>query len=191
MTGSGSTGEWTSVYESDPAVIYAIDAGFRIVRCNEAWDRFALANDGRLATRECQLGNCVLDGIPDELRSFYQTVYGRVLATRREFGYVMACSSPLVRRRFHMSIRPFGDSGLLTVNSLLGEVPHEEANPDADSAYLGAGGMIHMCSHCRRSENRNQAGRWDWVPRFFEPGRRISHGFCPVCANYHYGLLTS
>ena len=40
---------WPSEYDRDPHVIYAVDEKFRIVRCNPAWNTFALENNGSAA----------------------------------------------------------------------------------------------------------------------------------------------
>ena len=51
MKGSGAAGQWTDSFESDPAVIYALDRDYRLIHCNLAWDRFALENNGM--RRQC------------------------------------------------------------------------------------------------------------------------------------------
>jgi hypothetical protein len=172
----------------DPAVIYALDQNDRLVHCNQAWDCFAIENNGDRATREFQLGLCIFDAIPVSLKAFYRDLYTRVRATRQEQTHVMECSSPLLQRRFHMSIRPFGESGVLTVNSLVDETPHSEDSHESESVYIDQNGIITCCSHCRRTQNSRQKERWDWIPEFLANDRRISHGLCPVCFNYHYGM---
>lgn len=52
---SGAAGQWTDSFESDDAMIYALDQDGRIVHRNRAWDRFAPENDGAGVTREQQL----------------------------------------------------------------------------------------------------------------------------------------
>ena len=188
LKGSGVAGEWTDAFESDSSVIYALDQDFRIVHCNLAWDRFALENGGTGATREHQLGRCVFDAIPEQLKPFYKTLYDRVRETKQGYSHVMECSSPELFRRFHMNMRPFGDSGVLTVSSLLDETPQEGCGPDEDRSYIDTHGLITVCAHCRRTRSEAHAPRWEWVPRFLRNDRRISHGLCPVCVNYHYGL---
>jgi hypothetical protein len=185
---SGAAGQWTDSFESDDAVIYALDRDDRLIHCNRAWDRFALENDGARVTREHQLHRCIFDAIPASLTPFYRELYAKVRADRREHTHVMECSSPQVLRRFHMSIRPFGESGLLTVNALVDEIPQGETNRESDASYVDQDGIVTQCSHCRRTRNVQQTDRWDWVPRFLRNDWRISHGLCPVCVNYHYGL---
>jgi len=188
LTGSGSAGQWTDSFESDPAVIYALDRDCRIVHCNQAWDRFALENNGNRATREYQQGRCVFDAVPVSLKAYYRDLYDYVRATGQEQTHVMECSSPLLRRRFHMSIRPFGEAGLLIVNSLTEEGPHREEGHEAGNDYIDQNGLVTTCSHCRRTRHPRQTDRWDWVPGFLCDDPRISHGLCPICLNYHYGL---
>ena len=37
---------WKHSYDNDDSVIYLLDPDLKIVRCNAAWDRFAVANGG-------------------------------------------------------------------------------------------------------------------------------------------------
>jgi hypothetical protein len=122
--GSGISGRWTDSFESDPAVIYALDRDDRLIHCNLAWDVFALENNGASAVRQYQLARSIFDSIPASLTAFYRSLYESVRAARQERTHIMECSSPLLLRRFHMSIRPFGESGVLTVNTLLEETSH-------------------------------------------------------------------
>ena len=193
MKGSGAAGQWTDSFESDPAVIYALDGDYRLIHCNLAWDRFALENDGAPAMRQHQLTRCIFDSVPASLTAFYQDLYDNVRATRTERTHIMECSSPLLLRRFHMSIRPFGESGLLTVNTLLEETPHtrEGHEPEThqdDSHYVDRNGIVTVCSHCRRTRNVLQPELWEWAPEFLGNDSRVSHGLCKLCLNYHYGL---
>ncbi len=186
--GSGAAGQWTDSFETDPAVIYALDRDDRLTHCNLAWDRFAFDNNGASAARQHQLTRCIFDSIPVSLTAFYRDLYKSVRTTRQERTHIMECSSPLLFRRFHMSIRPFGEAGLLTVNTLLEETPHSRESHEADSRYVDRNGIVMICSHCRRTRNVLQPEIWDWVPAFLGNDPRVSHGLCPLCLNYHYGL---
>jgi hypothetical protein len=184
----GAAGRWTDSFESDPAVIYALDRDDRLAHCNRAWDRFALENNGAAAMRQSQLTHYIFDVIPTSLTTFYRELYESVRTTRKERTHIMECSSPLLLRRFHMSVNPFGESGLLIVDTLLEETPHIRESHEAESSYVDGNGIVMICSHCRRTQNVRQPERWDWVPEFLGSDMRVSHGLCPLCLNYHYGL---
>jgi hypothetical protein len=89
-----------------------------------------------------------------------------------------------------MSMRPFGAAGVLTVNSLLNETPLDGFPREDDGSYMGSGGVVTVCAHCRRTHHAVHMARWDWVPGFLRNDPHISHGLCPVCTNYYYGLTT-
>jgi hypothetical protein len=87
-----------------------------------------------------------------------------------------------------MSVRPFGESGVLTVNSRVQEVPHRDEGQDSEASCVDQNGIVTTCSHSWRTQNVRHMEHWDWVPGFLGDDRRITHGLCPVCVNYHYGL---
>ncbi len=145
IKGSGSAGEWTDSFESDPAVIYALDRDDRLAHCNQAWDRFALENNGAAALRKYHLTHCIFDVIPASLTAFYSELHKSVRTTRKERTHTMECSSPVLLRRFYMSVRPFGESGLLIVNTLLEETPHSLESQEAEGRYVDRNGIVTMC----------------------------------------------
>ena len=52
-------------------MIYAVDANFRLLRCNPAWDKFALDNNGSRVKRGKVEGLNVFAVIPHPLFAFY------------------------------------------------------------------------------------------------------------------------
>ena len=132
--------------------------------------------------RRHQLTRCIFDSVPASLTAFYQDLYDNVRATRKERTHIMECSSPLLLRRFHMSIRSFGESGLLTVNTLLEETPHsrEGHEPEThqdDSRYVDRNGIVTVCSHCRRTQNVLQPELWEWAPDSWTMTRASATGY--------------
>jgi hypothetical protein len=166
---------------------YALDRDDRFAHCNQAWDRFALENKGPRAVRQYQLTHSIFDVTPASLTGFYRNLYDGVRGTREERTHIMECSSPRLLRRFRMSIRPFGEDGLLIVDTLLEETPHSRESREAEAGYVDRNGIVTLCSHCRRTQNVRQPERWDRVQGFLENDTRISHGLCLLCLNYHYG----
>jgi hypothetical protein len=177
--------------EKDPAVIYALDRDLRIIYCNEAWDRFAAENGGRALDRRRQLGRSVLDAIPVPLRRLFEDGYRRVLTTGQTWEHRYECSSPTTFRTFRMVVYPAPHDGLVVVNSLAVERPHDNTERPAGSpdemVYVDPHGMVVMCCHCRRTCQAKAKAVWDWVPAYVEtPPASISHGICTVCFNLLY-----
>jgi len=174
---------WPPEYDRDPHVIYAVDDKFRLVRCNGAWDTFALENNGSAVKRSKIEGVCLFAVIPGDLSAFYD----RGFATARQQGHwdhVFDCSSARVQRRLRMTVTPFG-SGFVIRNILLKEMlaPRSEANGN----FADYGRLIAMCSHCRRVENR-KTNTWQWVPEYIDDmPLEIRSRLCPACSAYHYG----
>jgi hypothetical protein len=178
--------------ERDAAVIYVLDPDLRIVYCNEAWDRFAAENGGHGLERHLQLGQCVMDAVPDPLRQFYDDIFRKVLASRQAWEHSYECSSATVFRNFRMAVHPAPRAeGLVVVNSLTVERPHDSQDrkiyaPDP-TVYLRADGIVAMCCHCRRTSRVRRPAVWDWVPAYVEkPPEKVSHSICDVCLSLHY-----
>ncbi len=181
---------WRDAYDVDPSIVYALDSDYRIVRCNTAWDRFALENEGQGVVGSAQIGRCVLDVTCEELRPFYKTKFERVLSRQIGDSHVFECSSPTIFRQFHMSILPRGDEGLLIVNSLAREESHPAGADSGLADYLNDSGFIKMCAHCRRSMRGRPPLRWDWVPTaLIQKQYPVRHELCSICFAYHYPHL--
>jgi hypothetical protein len=180
---------WSRSFDEDPSVIYAIDRQFRLIRCNKAWDRFALENGGHELVRAAQLGPDVLSVIPPALRSFYMDAFDYVLQTGRDWLHAYECSSAKLFRRFQMRILAQPE-GWLLIHSLECSRNHvEEAFAPRLDRYA-AGGEITMCSHCRRTKRIREPFGWDWVPAFVEKQpEKVSHGLCNACLAYYYPTI--
>ena len=174
---------WPPDYDRDPHVIYVVDENFRIVRCNRAWDRFALENNGSAAKQSKVLGVCLFTVIPRDLSRFYDAGF-QTASNQGRFQHDFDCSSARVVRRLRMTVAPFG-SGFLIRNVLLKDTlapPSEAAGNFADY-----GPVITTCCHCRRVENK-KTNAWQWVPEFIEEMPvEIRSRLCPACWAYHYG----
>ncbi len=178
---------WRDAYDKDPAIIYALDEDLRLVRCNPAWDRFARDNGAAELSGSRALGVSVLDVTPKILRDFYLTAYQSVRNFRRQWWHIFDCSSPGVSRSFQMRVLPAGAKGLLVVNTLIREEPHQETAAARVEQYTDAEGVVTMCAHCRRVEHLTQPGRWDWIPSLLLLNGTLARaGLCPFCFAYHY-----
>ena len=196
--GSPSGAEWESSgglrnqFETDPAVIYVLDERLRITYCNQSWDRFAKENGGWGLDRDHIRGCSFMAAIPPALQQFFEEGFEKVLTKREVFEHCYECSSPEVHRKFRMSAHPDPEgTGLVIVNSLIVEQPHDTAERPAQlpdtAVYVDAHAKITMCCHCRRTRRATQRMVWDWVPAYLNDAPvPVSHGICTVCMTLHY-----
>src|SRR4051794_39575555 len=145
--------------ERDSAIVFALNREFRIIYCNEAWDRFAQSNGGTALMRPIPYGKCVLDEIPEPLKSRYRAAYLNVFATRRQWVHHYECSSSTVYRLFQMTAlqRP-EDDVILVANFLLEQRAHGDERlvmPPDPAAYEGSDHSVAMCSVRRNSRRRH------------------------------------
>lgn len=183
----------TSALEASEDVSCQLNNDLRIIYCNPAWDRFALANNGGWALSDRVLGSMIMDFVPSSLLEFYRAVFASARDAVVEFDY--ECSSPAFYRIFQMQILPVErPTGYTVINALNVELGIEEKRQALalGPEYLSNAGIITVCSHCRRSRRIDRSGQWDWVPANLKPAlRNVSHGLCPICHAYFYGHLLS
>ncbi len=172
---------------------YVLSDQLRILRVNDGWRRFALANCGASMLDRWGRGSFVLDAISADLREFYRALYeeARTSSERREHDY--ECSSGQVERRFRMFMYPTAEKFLVVTHSLRIERPHERvAMPAAGGTYRRDGTMV-MCSSCRRTkvaQAPHDPERWDWVPSYVDAmPDNVSHGLCAACIEQDFPNL--
>ena len=170
-----------------------LNSDLRLVYCNPAWDRFALANNGGLALSDRVLGSLIMDFIPPELMEFYRAAFSSARDAVVEFDY--ECSSPDSYRIFQMQILPVEQpKGYTVINALTVQETMDAHRPPLvlGPEYVADTGIITVCSHCRRSRRVDSPDQWDWVPANLRPAQgNISHGLCPICHAYFYGCMLS
>ncbi len=169
-------------------VAYVLAADRTILRTNQGWSRFALANGGASTLDRWPRGACIDDAIPEPLRAFYLGAFSRALASGERWEHDYECSSAETYRRFRMVAYPVEQQWLVVVNSLImEEAMAREVCAPCLTAYE-ADGVIGMCSHCRRVRNPAGHQRWDWVPAYVRsPPRNLSHGLCEPCYAFYWG----
>jgi hypothetical protein len=176
-----------SALVSQSDTVYGLWPDATIAFLNQGWFHFAKDNNA-IDIDRWALGASVLTAIPDSLRSFYQTHFDEVLRNDCVWEHVYECSSPEAFRLFHMLTYPLAGEGLLVVNSLRNERPHDRLeSPLPLSKYEDSFGIIHQCSHCRRVRRVSAEETWDWVPQLVSsPSGEISHGLCFPCFTFYY-----
>ena len=178
--------------ETHKGTIFGIWPDRRLAYFNPWWFRFAVENGGEGSIPlDWALGRSVMDSVPDSLGDFYENLYRSVLdrdpASGSPVQHEYECSSAEIFRRFLMTLYRLGNQeGILVVNSLVIERPHDKAvRPPREplpDAYSDEGGFIHQCASCRRVMNMKETGRWDWVPAWVaRPPTRTSHTLCDTC----------
>jgi hypothetical protein len=178
---------WKRAYDHNDSIIYLLDPELRIVRCNQAWDRFALANHGDQAVSSKVIGTPILDVVPAALQSFYRAAYENVQRFERDWWHVFECSSTTQSRVYQMRILSCGHGNLLTINTLLREAPQEARAEGKMEDYTAADGIVTMCSHCRRVKNLGASGAWDWIPEFLSREKvLVVFDLCEFCTAYHH-----
>lgn len=183
----------TAELEAMENVVYGIDSDWRLGYFNPAWQRFARQNGGEPAiSRDWNLGRSILDALPADLQPFYKNGYRDCRNCGKPWHHAFECSSPSTYRRYQQTVYPLpGQQGLLIVNALVGERPHDtrDATPPADAlgVYADGNDIVHQCCHCRRIKSPLSSSRWDWVPALVEtPAPRTSHTLCAACLDFYY-----
>ncbi len=178
-----------------PGAIFGVWSDSRIAYVNPAWHQFAAENGGAatIAT-SWGLGSRYLDAIPAVIRPVYEhllaTALSHGLETMHPVTHEYECSDATTYRTFRMQLYGLRGRGVLIVNTLIFEAPHDHAHrtpelPD-ERRYRNARGVIVMCSYCRRIQHPAHPARWDWVPAWVETMPiDLSHGACPICRDFH------
>lgn len=185
-----------SKLEAQSGAIYGLWPDLRLAYLNPAWFRFATENQGEPHISQAWgLGADLSAALPWPLRQWYRDGYAECLRRHRSWSLEYECSSAELYRRFHQVVYPLGrEEGLLIVNSLVLEVPHDgETRPccePLEKAYLDGDGLLHQCSHCRRVRRQGLAEHWDFVPQWIrQPLSNTSHTLCPACSGYYQAML--
>lgn len=191
-------GVFSEMAERHEGAVFGLWPDLTLAYFNPGWVRFGAENGappGLLST--ASLGTSVLDVTAEPFRAFYGDLYRAGLAMTRKIArplqHSYECSSATVFRRFSMTLYPLDRGrGLLVVNSLTAEAPHDPAlrpphEPDL-SAYLDSDGSIRQCAHCRMIRWAGGGDdRWDWVPEWVEhPPPETSHTLCAFCLDYFH-----
>lgn len=179
----------TTLEPSEPGALvseFVLDAAGVIVEVDEAWCRFARANDAPELLEV--VGKPLLDFLSGlSLRAVWRDVLARA---RREPGGIQVsyrCDSPRMQRRFVMGLVPEGDGSLRLTSRVAAVTPSDTGELLARRAARNDA-LLVVCSWCKAV----RVGE-DWLPveqaatrlGLLEAPRvpGISHGMCPDCAS--------
>ncbi len=178
--------------ENDPNSVYGLSADLTLNYLNPGWFRFAKENDGEpVISERFALGTPIGDSMAGSVRGYYLEVFQGLLQSGDVWHHDYECSSPETHRLFHQSVYPlYNRSGLIIVNSLVKEQPHDaDARPSclpARHLYTKETGFISQCSNCRRVQRASE-DVWDWVPAWIKNmPDNTSHSLCQLCFEYYY-----
>lgn len=180
---------------SAAAVTYQIDSQGRIISVGPGWDRFAHANNGDHLAGGSVIGRTLWDLISDPTtRALYQAMVERLLAGVPEIAFTFRCDAPAERRLLEMRMVPLPDEQIefrVTPQTTMDREPIALLDP----AVARSGGLLRMCSWCKRVP----VGAEEWaevevaVRRIGWPHLQqipaITHGICPTCEGDVFGLV--
>jgi hypothetical protein len=179
--------------EGEPNPVYGLSSDRAVSYLNPGWFIFARENGGEPAISErFGIGTFIGDAMAGEARGFYLEAFQAILRTGKVWHHDFECSSATVLRLYHQSVYPLrGRGGLIVVNSLTKEQPHESkariARPPRKELYVQRTGLITQCSNCRRVQRVSPPEVWDWVPAWVKRmPPNTSHSFCPGCFDYYW-----
>lgn len=178
--------------------VYGLWPDLSLAYVNPAWFRFAADNNGEpdISTR-WSIGSAFMQAVPDPLQNFYARLFSATLAdgTRtdpRPVQHEYECSSAALYCRFLMTVYPLrSSSGLLVVNTLTVECPHDQSERPPQLAdpqtYADADGIVRQCAHCRRIQVPANPDLWHWIPAWVEKcPAQTSHTLCNFCLDHYY-----
>lgn len=184
--------------EEHGGAIYGVWNDFRLAYLNPAWFRFAKENQGEPnISIKWGLGRSILDCIQGDIKALYQEKLHTCLDSNKVWAHDYECSSDAFYRYYHQIVYPLPlREGLLIVNSLIVEKPHNPKQRQAKSAdetiYLDENGFICQCAYCRRVKNFRHHEQWDWVPEWVQHcPDNTSHTYCPACFGHYFTTAAS
>ncbi len=176
----------------DPTdLVYRIDDHDALVYVSDAWDRFAVGNDGAAFIGADVLSRPIWNFITDETtRALYRDMFKRI-REGRSVQFTFRCDSPHCRRFMTMAVSSAGGGAI----EFRTRVDREEARDPVAALDIRAtrsDQLMRVCGWCCRVD---ADGAWLEVEeavarlRLFEEPRlpRMSHGICEAC----YATMTA
>lgn len=135
--------------ETRPAVdevVYTVDDLDRISWTNEAWDRFAMANDSPQARASEVVGTVLWRHVSDDtLRNLLRQLFRRARTSRQPIFLSCRCDGISVRRELRLEVES-PDGATVSVRSIItSETPRQVALAAEKPTAL-----LRVCSWCNR-----------------------------------------
>lgn len=176
------------------AVVYRVDGADTIEFVNDAWARFAQANDAAQLA-EGVLGVSLWHYIAgDDVAQIYRDLLARVRMAGVSVEFSFRCDSQQRRRDMQLILAPLGDRKVEFRAILKAEQPHAPPIDLLRPSSAGASdSFVMMCAWCKAMK---VDGEWvaleEAVPRtahmLQHPFPRLSHGICDLCAKTYQDL---
>ncbi len=168
-----------------PSIIYRIDASDTIVHVGDAWDAFALANEGNAILGGEVIGRSLWEFVSDlSTREIYRNAMKRIRegsSTR----FAFRCDAPECRRTMELELLPLDAGGIEFRSHTVGL----EMRPAQEllRSRRGPVALIRACGWCKRIDAN---GEWVEVEvavqrlHLLEQRRlpALTHGICEPCA---------
>ncbi|HTR26480.1 MAG TPA: PAS domain-containing protein [Terriglobales bacterium] len=186
MTDAGPV-DWRAEFDQNSNLICVLDAQFKIIYCNPAWDALARAQGVESATEAKLVGLPLFQFIPRALDHHYRKLLERAREKRQTVNAEYECNTPDHYRRYRMTISGLAaSSGVVIMHSLVAQGPIPYPICGRTQNDYGIGDRVLMCAQCRRTKRRLD-NLWDWVPDFL---RQIpsgaDYGVCDDCVSLYH-----
>ncbi|MFP4052696.1 MAG: hypothetical protein ACLFV7_02405 [Phycisphaerae bacterium] len=178
-----------SAIEASADVTFFLDDRLCLCGWNQAYDRFAIENDGADVLVRFPLGFSLPEVIDPSIRSFYVDGFQQAVQTASVFGHEYECSTPEKFRLFYQTAYPLlRQRGLVVTNHQRLEASFaQDMEQQFDARHVRADGSIVQCCHCRKIQDQNRPEKWDWIPQLVRiPHPDREQGLCAACFEHYY-----
>lgn len=167
--------------------IYCIDARHQIVSVNDDWRAFAVENGAPALAEAALIGTSLWRYITDATTvHLYRLLLQRLHARGGPLRVPFRCDAPALRRYMELELAPLDDGGVRFTAAVL-RLEARAPVPLLDAALQRGGGLLRMCSWCKRVELGD--GTWVEVEEavmrlaLFDHAAppHITHGMCGDC----------
>lgn len=166
-------------------VSYQIDRDDRIVRVDDSWSAFAVANGAPRLAGNGVIGTLLWDHISDQpTQAAYIEIVERIRLEGVSFSFPFRCDSPDVRRYMQMDVVSAGNGSVCFMSRV--ERVEAQAPLSWPQGKLENVSAVAMCTTCRRVASHGQWRELDDVlagdvPLAAMGDRPFSHALCPDC----------
>ncbi len=168
-------------------VVYIVNRDNLIIAVNDAWDRFAVENQGEAILKSAVLGHSVLDFVSGKAtQSYWQRLLARARQRTTPLQVDYRCDAPLLKRWMCMELSLLDNGDLRISHTQLQSQPRKNAVCFVRAAQRGKHSYIR-CSLCNRVKNKEQWVEPEEVGA--APPLQVTYGLCESCVQFD-GLRT-